>query len=404
MLIKERKINLVNIVLILYIFSIIVFNEGTTIIKIVKVFFAGICLLDIIAKRKLYVDKYILWMVVFTFFCVLSVNWAISKENAKDIISTLILNNICNFFIINLIYEDKSRIKTIINCIIFSSIILGFRIAIEYGPLVFVNGSRGGSNGMMSANTIGMVASISSVLCIYFLISQKKHRTLYFVALILNLIITVLSSSRKALLFLIIPLIIYYILHSKNILVTLRKIFIAIIFCIIIFVLIMKVPFLYESVGNRIETMINGFLGEDTDASTELRLKMIEWGLEWFQEKPYLGYGINNYKTLLGEKNTSFGSEGVYAHNNYIELLVDVGIIGTLIYYYIYILIAYKAIKHLKKANLLEMIMFGIFISCVINEYGMVSYYGKFAQLILMLSWMTIVGINNKKHEAFNNE
>lgn len=370
-------------------------------LKIVKVFFAGICLVHIIAKKKVYIDKYILWMMVFTFFCGLSINWAISKENAKTMLSTLILNNICIFLIINLVYEDKSRIKLIINSIIFSSIALGLRIAIEYGPFVFASGGRGGGNGMMSANTIGMVASIASVLCVYCFKNQEKYRILYMIALIMNLIIMILSGSRKAILFFLIPIIIYYILNSKNILATIRKIIISVVICISAFMMLMKIPFLYDNVGYRVETMINGFLGEgESDASTNMRLAMVEWGMEWFKDRPYFGYGINNYKTLLGTKNTSYGAEGVYAHNNYVELLVDVGIIGTLIYYYIYIVILKNGIKKWKNINTLQILMIGIMVACIINEYGNVSYIGKFNQLILMLSWVILYDKEkNKKLE-----
>ena len=363
MLIKERKINLINFILILYVFSIIVFDEGTIILKIIKVIFASVCILHLLYKKKIYIDKYIIWMLIFVSFCMLSVKWALSVENAKSILSTLILNDICIFLILNLLYDDNNRIKLIINAIIFSSIILGFRIAIEYGPFIFLSGVRGGGNGLASANTIGMIAAIASVLSVYELKVQNKYKVLYTTTMILNLIIMILSASRKALLYFLIPIIIYYILNSKNFLVSLKKVLISVIFLVIAFLAIMKVPFLYNSVGYRVETMINGFLGEgDTDASTSLRLSMIEWGIEWFQDNPYLGYGINNYKTLLGEKNTSFGTEGVYAHNNYVELLVDVGIIGTLIYYYIYLFILYSGIKKWKKLTLLQMIMLGILI------------------------------------------
>lgn len=398
MLIKNGKINLVNLILILYVFSIIVFDEGTTILKIIKVIFAGICILHLLFKKKIYIDKYIIWMIAFATFCMLSVKWSLSVENAKEILSTLILNDICIFFILNLLYDDRNRMKLIINTIIFSSIVLGVRVAIEYGPFVFLDGARGGGNGMISANTIGMIAAISSVLSIYELKVQSRHRILYVIMFILNLSIMILSASRKALLYFLIPIIIYYILNSKNILSTLKKVIVSIIFVILAFFAIMKIPFLYNSVGYRVETMINGFLGEgDTDASTGLRLAMIEWGMEWFQDRPFFGYGINNYKTLLGEKNTSFGSEGVYAHNNYIELLVDVGIIGTAIYYYIYISILYKGIKKWKNLNLIQLIMLGILISCIINEYGSVSYYSKFIQLLLVIIWVSMVDNSREK-------
>ena len=115
----DKKINLVNLILIIYIFSIIVFNEGTLILKIIKVFFVGISMIYLIHKGKVYIDKYVIWMMVFVSFCSLSMYWSISIENAKAILSTLILNDICIFFVLNLIYDAKTRISLIIDSIIF---------------------------------------------------------------------------------------------------------------------------------------------------------------------------------------------------------------------------------------------------------------------------------------------
>ena len=216
MLIKDKKINLINVTLIIYIFSIIVFNEGTLILKIIKVLFGVISLLHLSYKKKLYIDKYVIWMIIFVSFCTVSISWAISIENAKSILSTLILNDICIFLILNLIYDDKKRILLIINSIIISSIILGVKVGIQFGPLVFFNGNRGGTNGLMSANTIGMIAAIAGVLCIYIIQTQKKYKERYILACIANIVILLLSASRKALIYLFIPIVLYYIFNSKN--------------------------------------------------------------------------------------------------------------------------------------------------------------------------------------------
>ena len=117
---------------------------------------------------------------------------------------------------------------------------------------------------------------------------------------------------------------------------------------------------------------------------------MIEWGVEWFKEKPKLGYGIDSYKMLLGTKETSFGITGAYAHNNYIELIVDVGILGLVVYYYIYIYMIIKSFKYIKSRNLLLILMLGILIACMVNEYGQVTYYYKFYQLVLLLIYIVI--------------
>ncbi len=124
MLIKDKKINLVNIALIIYVFSLIFFDEGNNIQKIIKLIFVCIGLAYITKRGKIYIDKYIVWMLIFMMFATLSINWSISHKNAKTMITTVLLNNICNFFLLNLVYNDKNRIKIIVKTIIFSSILL----------------------------------------------------------------------------------------------------------------------------------------------------------------------------------------------------------------------------------------------------------------------------------------
>ena len=392
MLIKDKKINLVNFALIIYIFSIIVFNEGTMALKIVRVFFVGIMLINLIGKKKIYLNKFVYWMLAFWILCLLSIKWTISIDNSKEMVVTLLYNLICNFFVLNLLCEDRKRIILIIKTIIFSSIILFGRIALQHGILVYVDGRRGGNNGLENANTIGTVASIAVVLGIYCVKEREyKYPIIYYISIIANISVIVLSASRKAILYALIPIIFYYIVNSKNSLKVMRNIVLAVVIFFITYFTIMKVPILYSIIGNRVETMINGFTGQgETDASTSLRMKMIEWGVEWFKEKPKLGYGIDSYKMLLGTKETSFGITGAYAHNNYIELIVDVGILGLVVYYYIYIYMIIKSFKYIKSRNLLLILMLGILIACMVNEYGQVTYYYKFYQLVLLLIYIVI--------------
>lgn len=400
MFIKEGKINLVNISLLLYIFSIVVFQEGSSVIKITRVIFVAIVLINMITHKKAKLDVYSIWMLVFWTFCTISLTWTIGINNTKNMIMTLLYNLVCNFLIINLLYEDQNRIQIIFKTIIFSSIILFINVAAKYGMFFYANGARGGREGIESANLIGMIAAISAVLSIYFFKEKgTRYKIIYVITTILNCGILILSASRKAILFLLIPLMIYYIMNSKNVLKMLKNIVIALVIFVIAYLLIMNTPVLYNIIGNRIEGMINGFIDSDeADASTGLRLKMIEWGLEWFEDKPWFGHGLDTYRNLLGRKGTTFGAEGVYAHNNYIELLVDVGIVGTAIYYLIYIVILKKSIKTIKERNTLGMFMIGILIAFLINDYGMVSYYSKIHQTVLPVIYIIICYRQNNQN------
>jgi O-antigen ligase len=46
--------------------------------------------------------------------------------------------------------------------------------------------------------------------------------------------------------------------------------------------------------------MFNIFVGDQVDSSTQTRLDMIIFGLREFSKKPFLGYGIDNFRVLYG--------------------------------------------------------------------------------------------------------
>lgn len=395
------KINLVNFLLVMYCFSIIVFDEGSIILKLIKIVFIFISVLVILKRGTLYVNSYMLWMIIFNLFCFLSLIWSLSHSHAIHNSKSVLLNNICLMAIMNLVLLDKRKIIIVLKTIFFSSLILGLRVALKYGVFVFASGLRGGTNGVVSANTLGLTSAVAIVFG-YYLIQEKEYKYLipYILGMIINILILILSASRKAIIFVVMPMAIYYVVKEKNLLKKINKVIFVLLSMYILFIFIMNNQYLYSVIGIRIETMLNGILGTgETDGSTSLRLKMIDWGIEWFRERPYLGYGINNYRYLLGiNKNTSFGIKGAYAHNNYIELLVDVGIIGLFLYYYIYINMLKKYLRKKDELNLLQICMLGVLISILIIEYGIVSYYDKFLQLLLLLIWLSL-SINNNENK-----
>ena len=76
----------------------------------------------------------------------------------------------------------------------------------------------------------------------------------------------------------------------------------------------------------------------------------------------------------------------MYAHNNYIELLVDVGLVGFFIYYGY---IATMLFKDCGKNNV-SVYLKAILVSMLITDFGLVSYYNELYQYILVLIFCMI--------------
>lgn len=208
---------------------------------------------------------------------------------------------------------------------------------------------------------------------------NKLTRLVVLVASALVLYIILMTGSRKALFTLIIPFIIIPLLGQK-------KSRLLLIIPIIIgsisvgIYLIMKTPVLYDVLGSRLEDMIN-IASDNVEGGEDVsRVFLIQYGLEWFQEKPFLGYGINNFR-VLSDNTVMFAGRNFYAHNNYIELLVDVGIVGFIVYYSCYISFL-KRLRHHSSDSYLNKWMVVLIIVSLFLDIGMVSYYTFTSNLV----------------------
>ncbi len=96
----------------------------------------------------------------------------------------------------------------------------------------------------------------------------------------------------------------------------------------------------------------------------------------------WFGYGIDNYRFVLYSYHSNW-SLAYYAHNNYVELLVDVGLIGTIVYYFNYVCMLVSSAENVRKITKQELLFIGILVAIMISEYGLVTYYDKYIQVIL---------------------
>lgn len=385
MKLKHTQVDIAEFGIVSYIFlTMISDSTGDILTKIARIILVS--LLGTLYLRRLRIPKisipYIAWNLAFLLYCVFGCFRAFSQSYAINYTITLMYVISCNIFIVIYISLYIDKIDLVLKTMIAGALCKALLCYIQNGFLVFLN-SRATDD--ISANTIGYYCAFTCVITWYYFRIEK--RILYQVCAFLSLIFVILSGSRKALLFIIIPIAVMIVLKSKHPLKILKNIFIVCFGVFVIFFLIMNVNVLYLMVGNRIETAIAGIFGYGaTDASTSTRLLLIYDGIEWFKQRPIWGYGLSNYRVLRLFYYPS--RQEFYAHNNYVELLVDCGIVGTAIYYVLHLSILLKAIKKRRNMSDLSLMLLGMLISILVCDYAMVTYYSIFTHLILMLVYL----------------
>lgn len=177
----------------------------------------------------------------------------------------------------------------------------------------------------LQSNQMGACFGISFVVCICLYNTYKTRNYIVYGAI--NFLFIFLTGSRKALIYALIGIGLYYILSGRRTK-WLRIFFAAIICCLALFA-VTNIPILYKLVGSRIMSLLDVLQGGDGTDTTITRFRMVTYGIEWFKENIWFGHGLDAFSVFYGDR----AGKAVYSHNNYIELLVSGGIVLTVLYY-----------------------------------------------------------------------
>ena len=110
------------------------------------------------------------------------------------------------------------------------------------------------------------------------------------------------------------------------------------------------------------------------DSSYVTRTEMIQQGLQLWKQSPLFGNGTDAFRGLSGR--------GTYSHNNYVELLCDLGIVGVVLFYALHVQVVVHA---LRVHRTLKFYCCTFIAMMFLADVGYVSYTSKQAIMILML-------------------
>lgn len=340
---------------------------GATKVVFAILLFLYVTKLLIIKEIKL--DRSILVLSIFGLYCVFSSITGNVDSNISSIIFSIL-----TCYIYSQCFSKEEDIEKFFKTCIFGGYLLLFLLIVKSGSiLALVNAIRSDflTDVLIQKNILAYIMAVITVICFFF--SNVMKRKVYYYIMILPVLMLLATGSRRALISLILGIVILSILEGNGI----KKIKNLMLASIVIIIIreLLDVAF-FSSMNQRLSTLIQGLVGNTGfSASDESRFSMIKLGLDMFFEKPLLGHGAGAFKETSG-----FGK---YSHNNYIELLVNFGMVGFCLYYYVIISKLKTALRGIYFGKTIEKLFLTLLIVRLFSDFGNVSYYDKFSLAIL---------------------
>lgn len=369
---------------------------------------ALIYLISILAdggKLSLKFGIYQIYFLCFILYTALTALWAMNVSHVLTRARTLLRILVCASCLY-LHYIKKEDIFPVLTAIKWAGIIVSIYTLFYYGVenvlQATVSSSLRLDNDYTNVNTIGMACALSCVIQIFEWIFFHKVRLLEVAFLLPIVVVIAATQSRKAIVYVIAGVLLLIFLKnigSKDFLKALFKIFVGIVFAVIVIAVLLQLE-MFSGVKERLSGFINSLLGSgEVDNSIAVRDEMVSLGFSVWKQHPLLGIGMDN-TYIIAEK--YLGRE-TYLHNNYVEILCGGGLVGFCLYYVMYVYLFVNFMKYRKVNKPLFSICMTWLLLTLIMDWGRVSYYSKTNSFYLMFMFVAVECLK-KKHREMKNE
>ena len=324
-------------------------------------------------KVSIRLSLYHLYFVLFISYCFINCLWASYYNQALARTEQLAEIAILMIVVYTVFDNRENAVDELLTIIMIGGFLLVTLYIAYYGWAYIVFSLKNAdriSSDLVNANTLGMSAAYSCVIFMHKAI-QKKVRIWWVPFLALSGITLVVSQSRKAILILVLGIIGVFILNNhrdKNKLRAFGRILLSIGVIVAILILLERSGIL-TGISARLEGLINLIIGRgEIDKSSLQRKTLVSLGIELFRKQPIFGIGIDCARYF-----SPYGYN-YHLHNNYLELLAGGGIIGIVVYYWIYLVLLIGMIKYRNFDDPEYNICVVLLLIRLIMDYGYFSY------------------------------
>lgn len=338
----------------------------------------------LIKRKRIYINRAVTFYLIFTLWAIISFFWVVSEEFYLGYFERIVFCAIVVFFFYNLLkwYDIYNYflwgivVGGIINLLVFFNLFPYYYNVLDEETWRFV-GTMGNPNSLAIFISFSIFASI--LLINSFMTKEQKYlRWMLFFNIPASIYLIIQTGSRKGLILGFSFLFLFFLPFIKSVKGTIAALFIVLLFFAGFNYLIEQEDFSgqIEFVLKRFEGARETIEGTGVEGSSEQRLDFIETGVNIWKNNPFLGVGFNNFRYFSG---------GFYAHNNFIELLSTLGLIGFFLFYFFIIFAASNILKIIDWNPRISAIFFMIVF--VLMDYVWVSYYDiPYLMMWVMLS------------------
>ena len=328
------------------------------------------------------------YQMLFSLFVAISFLWAAKVPQ----LFTLNIGMIVSMFgilytaiFLNSYLKEVKDYKRILNIILISLVYLVLQLFLKV-PLSHIIDYSYWDDFGMNKNATGMNLAWGCLICFYIIYNKLSNKLRYKILLVIFFAFVVIASSRKALLILVISIPLYLLLCEKNSKLVRNIFFITLMGGISLYSLF-EVPYFYQLIGMKIEDLLLALFkigGNATEDGSILERTFFKtYAINMFNENMLtriFGNGLNSFQSEMFRINYS---NVAYSHCNYTELLCNYGIIGFFLYYYYKCRVVLQ-IFNTKRKNKTTVFFLIVLLISIVFEYGFVSYFTIFNQLLLL--------------------
>lgn len=274
-----------------------------------------VCIFDSGFSSKFQNRGLLLYTIFFCWACI-SIFYTVNMPLTMEYLQAMLGNLIIWFIVVSVIMHSRDIFSYMIPLLLIFIIHGYFGMVIQ--PEVINDRIVGRAQGITSnPNQLGFIMWYGIVIGSLILLTSRKLLINIIVLAVMAFFLILLfnSGSRKSLAATLIFLVLAGFLFMKD-----RNLTVMI---LIVFISFIAFNFGYDYILEN--TAVGARLTADNiEGGANVRLNIIEEGIEFFKYSPVVGIGLGSF--------SSYNSDGYVAHNDYIEVIASMGLVGFLLY------------------------------------------------------------------------